>query len=111
MTFNPGKSIAPGVEAISDDARKTIIQKYAVTPEGRARLAVATFNPAQIAMEVVTNDPRLVDHADRMIATMERIQSMMTGEEDYDQRKFGSLLEGLQMLRDEIRGKVVFRRL
>jgi hypothetical protein len=111
MTYNPNKPLAPGVEAISNEARETIFQKYSATPEGRAKLAMATFKPAENMMEKVTNDPLLVDHSDGIIADMERIQGMMTGEEDFDRRKFGSLLEGLQLLRDEIKGKVVFKRL
>jgi len=97
---------------IQEEQREALIQKYSTTPEGRAKLAISTFNPAQIAMEIVTNDPLQIHRAEFVITNMERIHGMMTGEEDDATiRKFGSLLEGLQMLRDEIRGKVVFKKL
>jgi hypothetical protein len=88
-----------------------IIRKYRETPEGRAKLATACFQPAQIAMEVATNDPTQVAAVDRVLSQMEQFQGYMTGEEEYDKRKFASLLESLKTLSDEIHGKVVFKRL
>jgi hypothetical protein len=91
--------------------REDIIAKYSATPEGRARLAVATFGPAEVTMEVVANDPTLVEKAERIAYQMEEIQALMQGDEDYDRRRFGSLLEGLKMLSGEIRGRTVFKKL
>jgi hypothetical protein len=91
--------------------KRQLIDKYRETPEGRAKLATATFMPAQAVMEAVTNDPTLVDRAEQLVAQMEEFQGYMQGDEDYDRRTFSSLLEGLKMLSEEIRGKKVVRKL
>jgi hypothetical protein len=96
---------------VAEEVKERIIARYAASPEGRSRLAEATFSPAQACMEAVTNDPTLVDSADRLASQMEQIQGYMTGEETYDKRKFASLLEGLKMLSEEIRGKKIVRHL
>ncbi len=98
-------------QPISAEAREEIIQKYLVTPEGRGKLIAATLRPAEDVMIHVTNDPTLVERADSMIAEMERFQGYLTGKEEYDRRKFSSLLEGLKMLSEEIHGKKVVKRL
>ncbi|MGH9919151.1 MAG: hypothetical protein ACRD6W_09825 [Nitrososphaerales archaeon] len=92
------------VAPLTSERRQEILDKFAQTAEGRGMLAVATFGPAQVAMEAVTNDHNMVVHADNLIRQMEKIQALMKGDEDYDRRKFGSLLEGLKMLSEEIHG-------
>ena len=96
---------------VSEDTKAEIIRKYRETPEGRAKLATACFQPAQTAMEVATNDPTQVAAVDRILSQMEQFQGFMQGDEEYDKRKFASLLESLKMLSDEIQGKNIFKKL
>lgn len=101
----------PLPQADPEELKKSIVAKYRETPEGRARLITASFGPAQAMMEAVSNDPTLVENADRLISQMEEFQGFMQGDEEYDKRKFASLLEGLKMLSDEIQGKNIFKKL
>lgn len=100
-----------GPTNLSPEARETIFQEFLETVEGRGKLATACLRPAQDKVNLISSDPTQASLADQMIADMERIQSEMTGEEEYDQAQFAALLSDLKTLRDEIQGKKVVKRL